>query len=130
MVGSEFQSLTAAGSSQNRIAKAFEECPFAFQHIFVIVNAEHHCASHPRMCFSSHGLPSEAYSGISEFPETVQNCSTVLFSRHGSRITPNSQLTAVCPTLELIRAIAQTGGAGMRAGESERGVARHFPAFK
>jgi hypothetical protein len=44
MDGSQFQSLTAAGCGQNGIPKGFEECPFAFQHILVIVDAKKHCA--------------------------------------------------------------------------------------
>jgi hypothetical protein len=44
MGGGQFQSLAAAGSSQNGIAKAFEECPLAFQHIPVIVDTKNYSA--------------------------------------------------------------------------------------
>jgi hypothetical protein len=69
MDGRQFQSLAAAGSGQDGITKTLEECLFAFQHIFVIVDAKKHLAV---------GLRVDVRGGA----QAVQNCLESSFFQH------------------------------------------------
>src|ERR1700730_13568628 len=72
--GSHFQSLAAAGSSQNSVPGAFQERLFTVQHVFVIVDTKNHFASGFQVDGRAHG-PDQA--SVSTFcpAGTGQNCS-------------------------------------------------------